>query len=261
MCSTCLTSMKNVTKNFVTDLISFETSNESKSNIFETSQPSAEPKPKVCARKTEQVNDERFSNLELKEFSTQTAVEAFEEIKKLRKLTTTKCVINSCGFISNAVMTVENQKYEGYGNSKDSAKENLHENILHSMVLLAQNDQKLHEIPIMTLASYALHKLLSEWNPKTSQNYTATENLREFVKIHKKLPRGCETFEPIQLLTYIRPDVVPTFKSTVKAWYQKHQAEYVLDGRRFSEISDKKKTAHKKVAINILKTLYQWEPR
>lgn len=81
----------------------------------------------------------------------------------------------------NAVITINNVKYDGVGNSKMQAKNIACEKALRDMVVskysamknqdaqseasddVVMEDDKEEEVPMLQLASYALHKLFTEW--------------------------------------------------------------------------------------------------
>lgn len=80
----------------------------------------------------------------------------------------------------NAKITINNVKYEGIGNSKMQAKNVACEKALRDLVVnkfhtmknqdaqsesddVIMDDEKEEEVPMLQLASYALHKLFTEW--------------------------------------------------------------------------------------------------
>lgn len=138
------------------------------------------------------------------------------------------------------------------------------------------------DVPMLQLASFALHKLFSEWEadgfevpfPKTenpqASTAAATANPTEIPpkapstpkppKVKNELPPNNVTMHPVMLLSIMRPctqyndlgsqGITPNIMHTVGA---------TVDGQSFIGQGRSKKEARKRVATQILQKLFDWQ--
>ncbi|KAJ6638462.1 hypothetical protein Bhyg_11197, partial [Pseudolycoriella hygida] len=173
--------------------------------------------------------------------------------RRLRKLLTPKNALmalyelignKNCDFKINAdakgflaEVLVNNVRYEGRGSSKTQAKNDASEKALRDLIIqkmverpkkvqtpdgneannsddveMKDNDSTV-EVPMMHLASFALHKLFSEWqNEGFEIPDLKSTNQQDKVVAHKvspdktELPANYETMHPSMLLSMMRPN-------------------------------------------------------
>lgn len=146
-----------------------------------------------------------------------------------------------------AEVTINNKKYEGVGTSKMASKNNASEKALRDLVVTKlqkqkleaaqsdqksvsdsgapddiemsdDNEQKADDVPMLQLASFALHKLFSEWEsegfeiPLFKNDGGVTEGAvpkqpatPKPIKVRNDLPANSENMHPVVLLSVMRP--------------------------------------------------------
>lgn len=137
------------------------------------------------------------------------------------------------------------------------------------------------DVPMLQLASFALHKLFSEWEsegfevpfPKTENPQAAAGAIANPTesppkapstpkppKVKNELPPNNVTMHPVMLLSIMRPctqyndlgsqGITPNIMHTVGA---------TVDGQSFIGQGRSKKEARKRVATQILQKLFDWQ--
>lgn len=139
------------------------------------------------------------------------------------------------------------------------------------------DDSDSSEVPMLQLASFALHKLFSEWEaegfevpfPKTENPQTTgmtnetppkTPSTPKAPKVKNELPPNNISMHPVMLLSIMRPctmfndlgsqGITPNIMHTVGA---------TIDGQSFIGQGRSKKEARKRVATQILQKLFDWQ--
>jgi hypothetical protein len=198
----------------------------------------------------------------------------------------------------NAQVTINNVKYEGIGNSKVQAKNSACEKALRDLVIkklqTAKNqeipnesnssdeveDEK-DEVPMLQLASYALHKLFTEWESEgfeipflkppppasvvdaansTMNPSDVKMNVPKPSKVRTELPPGNQQIHPVMLLSIMRPGT--TYIDLGHEGMSPsilHKVGTTVDNQQFIGEARSKKEARKKVATQALKKLFKWE--
>ncbi|XP_037928501.1 double-stranded RNA-specific editase 1-like [Teleopsis dalmanni] len=201
------------------------------------------------------------------------------------------------GFI--AIVTVNERKYEAKGNSKTAAKNNACEKALRDFVLTKMDkkpkskNQKVpsedvnmdttndsdgadsqdphdDDLPMINLASFAIHKLFSEWesqgyfvpelNPSANGNLDhVTTNPKEPKKapIRNDLPLNWETMHPTTLLCMMRPSLGYNYDGFIgEKDNVMQQVSVILDEQVFTSTGRSKKVARRNVAAKICNKLF-----
>ncbi|XP_049873363.1 double-stranded RNA-specific editase B2-like isoform X2 [Pectinophora gossypiella] len=131
-----------------------------------------------------------------------------------------------------ADLTINGNSYKGYGENKLSARnvaaeQAIRDIIIQKMNKVLGNSEEMETegdddaaLPMIQLASYALHKLFSEWEydghkvpqlkPSSStvsisDTASETEGAKSKVAKKKELPANAAAMHPCMLLTYMRP--------------------------------------------------------
>ncbi len=209
-----------------------------------------------------------------------------------------------------AEVTVNNVKYEGYGSSKMSAKNNASEKALRDLIVTKLQQQKAEaakegkelpvpdvtmdqtedvdmeidgeqkegaDVPMLQLASFALHKLLAEWESEGFEiplfKNDGTEKPGEVGgaaiapkspkpgKVRNDLPPNAETMHSVVLLSIMRP--CTTYMDLGSQGLPpniSHTVGCQVDGENFIGAGRSKKDARKACAAEVLKKLFKWTP-
>lgn len=139
------------------------------------------------------------------------------------------------------------------------------------------DDPESSEVPMLQLASFALHKLFSEWeaegfevpfpkteNPQlpglTTETPPKAPSTPKPPKVKNELPPNNVSMHPVMLLSIMRPctqyndlgsqGITPNIMHTVGA---------TVDGQSFIGQGRSKKEARKRVATQILQKLFDWQ--
>ncbi|CAO1406317.1 unnamed protein product [Diamesa serratosioi] len=214
------------------------------------------------------------------------------------------------GGLFEAEIIINNVRYLGQGPSKMQAKNAASEKALRDLVVTkmqqvknldAQSnseDQSMDDsnrnddedlkadddVPMLQLASFALHKLFSEWEadgfeipqfkstptiepvsqgvtPGISEATPTVPKQPKPSKIKNELPGNSQTMHPVMLLSVMRPcttyydcgsqGVTPNITHTVGC---------TVDGENYIGCGRSKKDARKQVATDILSKLFSWAP-
>jgi hypothetical protein len=206
-----------------------------------------------------------------------------------------------------AEVTVNNVKYEGYGTSKMAAKNNASEKALRDLIVTRLQQQKIDgvkmetveqkeleavmsdnqdvdmetdgeqkegsDIPMLQLASFALHKLLAEWEAqgyeiplfkndgvdKVSESGTSTSpKAPKPGKVRNDLPPNAETMHPVVLLSHMRPcTTYMDLGSQGTPPNITHTVGCQVDGENFVGAGRSKKDARRACATEVLKKLFK----
>lgn len=206
-----------------------------------------------------------------------------------------------------AEVTINNVKYEGYGSSKMAAKNNASEKALRDLVVTKLQQQKLEaaqaeqkpvvettpqagedvemsdeseqkdDVPMLQLASFALHKLFAEWESEgfeiplfkndgatAGDGATATPKapaVPKPVKVRNDLPPNAENMHPVVLLSVMRPcTAYMDLGSSGAPPNISHTVGCQVDGENFIGAGRSKKDARKSAAMEVLKKLFNWIP-
>lgn len=213
----------------------------------------------------------------------------------------------------NAKITINNVKYEGIGNSKMQAKNVACEKALRDLVVnkfhtmknqdaqsesddVIMDDEKEEEVPMLQLASYALHKLFTEWEnegfdipflkvseifawnffnwfksivltqpppPADANPNNAAEakpSAPKPPKIKSELPPDSEQMHPVMLLSTMRPGTqYVDLGSEGITPNISHKVGTTVDNRQFIDQARSKKEARKRVAATVLRALFNWQ--
>ncbi|KAG5682329.1 hypothetical protein PVAND_011688 [Polypedilum vanderplanki] len=192
-----------------------------------------------------------------------------------------------------AELVINNVKFIGVGNSKMSAKNSACEKALRDLVInkfqnvkaqdlsedVNMDEPDASDVPMLQLASFALHKLFAEWeaegfqiplpkiNPEQQasaanslENPTTAKVAPKVPKVRSELPQNSENMHPVMLLSVMRPcvqyndlgsqGITPNIKHTVGC---------TVDGQSFIGEGRSKKEARKRVATQILIKLFNWQ--
>lgn len=203
-------------------------------------------------------------------------------------------VIPSNGNKFSAKVTINNIKYEGLGNSKVQAKNAACEKALRDLVIkklqtaknqevqAAESSEEIEdekdEVPMLQLASYALHKLFTEWEsegfdipflkppppPTDAQPSTnpseAKSNTPKPPKVRNELPPGNDTMHPVMLLSVMRPGTqyIDLGNEGISPSIV-HKVGTTVDNQQFIDQARSKKEARKKVATVVLRKIFNWQ--
>ncbi|XP_070498556.1 double-stranded RNA-specific editase 1-like [Chironomus tepperi] len=198
-----------------------------------------------------------------------------------------------------AEIVINNVKFQGTGNSKMAAKNSACEKALRDLVInkfkqvkhtdpiqlpitedvnMEEGSDTSGDVPMLQLASFALHKLFSEWesegfeipfpkvNPEvapptsTPPNGVEPKSSPKTPKVRNELPPNNLQMHPVMLLSVMRPctqysdlgsqGVTPNILHTVGC---------TVDGQSFIGQGRSKKEARKRVATEILMKLFEWK--
>jgi len=192
------------------------------------------------------------------------------------------------GFLAEVL--VNNVRYEGRGTSKTAAKNDASEKALRDLIIqkmverpkkaqsadgnnetndtddveMKDADANSVEVPMMHLASFALHKLFSEWqNEGFEIPDLKTTNPQEKVVSAKvsadktDLPANYETMHPSMLLSMMRPNTqYVDLGSEGTTPNVVHRFGVTVDGQSFVGQDRTKKLARKAVAITACNTCF-----
>jgi hypothetical protein len=204
-------------------------------------------------------------------------------------------IVPATGNKFNAQVTIKNVKYEGVGNSKVEAKNSACEKALRDLVIkklqMAKHPEMMTDdsedddgidgnkmaVPMLQLASFALHKLFTEWEaegfeipflkppPPPADNTSstapdeATKSKVKLPKIRNELPPGNDKIHPVMLLSIMRPGTTYIDLGQFGiAPYSMHKVGTTVDNEQFIDEARSKKEARKKVATQALKKLFNW---
>jgi hypothetical protein len=211
-----------------------------------------------------------------------------------------------------AEINVNGVKYEGFGNSKIAAKNNASEKALRELIIQKmakipkksvevvnqklqpdgngigkENDVEMKsadsdddDVPMLHLASFALHKLFSEWESQGYQipdfriggGQSANPSIEdipaiiqeETVNIQKKLPKprielppNAETLHPCTVLSHMRPGIVYIdLGSDGNPPNILHKVGVTVDDKKYIGEARSKKNARRFVAIDACNELF-----
>ena len=201
-----------------------------------------------------------------------------------------------------AVITINNVQYVGPGSSKIQAKNQASEKALRDVVLNKMKqvkktddaampstsegddmdvddgkDDHTENVPMIQLASYALHKLFAEWeaegfeiplpksNVEASTSASMTDGSKSLAapkppKIRNELPPNNLTIHPVMLLSQMRPGTQFTDLGSEGITPNiLHRVGVTVDGERFIGEGRSKKDARKRAAAQILIKLFDWK--
>uniref|UniRef100_A0A182WCH0 DRBM domain-containing protein n=1 Tax=Anopheles minimus TaxID=112268 RepID=A0A182WCH0_9DIPT len=193
----------------------------------------------------------------------------------------TEFFIYQYGSDIKAKVTVNNVSYEAIDRSKNLAKKNVSEQVLRDLVVTqmanvgtdakSQNDAT-KNLPVEHLASFALHKLFTEWNvngfngngkeaptmhPPVKQQQTGVSYLPKVTKTVADLPPDASLFHPGVLFAYMRPQVAYDDHGLVNnRFYHGFVASLRTDGCCYYGIGQSKKQARKAAAVEACKHLF-----
>jgi len=193
-----------------------------------------------------------------------------------------------------AEITINNVRHVGLGRTKMLAKNAASEKHLRDLVISkfqhardleasvqanggqsTSEDDMAEDVPIMQLASFALHKLFSEWAADGYHIPTIGSNAAEAAtpdapepstaapktpKLRTELPPNAKNLHPVMLLSIMRPAAewadwgsVGTTPDIV------HTAGATVDGKNYIAEGRSKKEARKNVAMKICWDLFNWK--
>lgn len=228
-------------------------------------------------------------------------------------------VVPTTGNQFEAEITINNVRYVGTGNSKMQAKNAASEKALRDLVInkfqqiknqepapatgddvnMEGETDKADDVPMLQLASFALHKLFSEWEaegfeipmpkstvstagvtsiamklvsrlslqpepgipaPAASSSGDGKPNAPKPPKIRTELPPNNVAMHPVMLLSQMRPCTQYADLGSVGMTPNiMHTVGATVDGQEFIGQGRSKKEARKRVATDILIKLFQWQ--
>lgn len=184
------------------------------------------------------------------------------------------------GFLAEVL--VNNVRYEGRGTSKTQAKNDASEKALRDLIIqkmverpkkvasadgsdtmdtedvdMKEGESNAVEVPMMHLASFALHKLFSEWQnegfeiPDLKSTNQPEKVIAPKISADKsELPANYETMHPSMLLSMMRPNTqYVDLGSEGTTPNVLHRFGVTIDGQSFVGQDRTKKLARKAVAI------------
>nr|XP_018904843.1 PREDICTED: double-stranded RNA-specific editase B2 [Bemisia tabaci] len=188
----------------------------------------------------------------------------------------------------NVSVNAYGKTYEGNGHSKLQAKQVACENALKGILIdrmvkqaqkEASGDVEMTDengdskenpdevIPWVNVASFALHKLFSEWQaqgtnipldgiPSNATAGTPKPAKQPKQEINRPLPENPTSYQPVMLLHMIRPAVTfDDVTNPAQGGAPSFTATCVMDGKTYSGTGSKKKTARKNAAKAALASL------
>jgi len=193
-----------------------------------------------------------------------------------------------------AEMTINNVRHVGVGRTKMQAKNAASEKALRDLVISklqqvksqeisnqaaagasTSDDDMAEDVPMMQLASFALHKLFSEWETEGYQIPLLKSNAAEAAtinapgpstipaktpKLRTELPPNSETLHPVMLLKLMRPFIEFNDLGSVGITPEViHTAGAQADGKSFTAEGRTKKDARRQLAMKICWDLFKWK--
>jgi len=186
-----------------------------------------------------------------------------------------------------AVIEFSGVRYKGTGSSKLTAKSDASEAALRDFVLckLAQlrntknqpinadeddddDDEEEREeiniaeqVPMVQLASFALHKLFSEWEAKGCQVPAGAEPTTSRPKDLNELPPDSHQSHPVSVLAKMRPGSIFQYLGQKGSSHPNilHRMSLTVDGHTFLAEAKSKKDAKRSIAADALTKLFGWK--
>lgn len=186
-----------------------------------------------------------------------------------------------------ADLKLDQQVYKGYGDNKLAARNAAAEQAIRDLILKRMSNMEdptasEEELPMIQLASFALHKLFSEWEleghrvPQLRLQHVPHQHQQDAVaniasvahapkpaeeKKEKKprlLPENARSMHPCTLLTYMKPGL--SYQETGvegdKPQNTKFTISVEVEGHTFSGTANNKKEARKNAAAEACKAVY-----
>ncbi|XP_037719914.1 uncharacterized protein LOC119553548 [Drosophila subpulchrella] len=188
------------------------------------------------------------------------AIAVVNEIKEM--FVNNKTIKRSNDGKITALLTINSKQFEGQGSSKYAAQSAACEKALRDFFCAKLNTQTCQqEIPVLKLASFAIHKLYEEWQIDYKAKVSAPQRARIAIPrmplVRSQLPDDWKKIHPTSLLKYMRPFAIFNYLGCTGVFpYLLFNMGTKVDNQEFKANGNSKKKARRNLAVLVCNTLF-----
>ncbi|XP_016933656.2 uncharacterized protein blanks [Drosophila suzukii] len=185
------------------------------------------------------------------------AIAVVNEIKEM--FVSNKTIKRSHDGKITALMTINTKKFEGDGLSKYAAQSAACEKALRDFFCGKLNTQTCQEeIPVLKLASFAIHKLYEEWQIDYKAKMQTLIAMPRKPLVRSQLPDDWKKIHPTSVLKYMRPFTIFNYLGYTGVFPNLlFNMGTKVDNQEFEANGSSKKKARRNLAVLVCNTLFE----